>query len=441
LGALIRSYKTLMFEQEAPPDVFGFAWYGNGNYDPNQIGPDIEFMVNEMGKPEPAAVSPDRIALLEGGCDQRSNPGRLLFYREAIQTVDQLGLKGIAVWEADAYENLAPDQSGGNTDPNPEFSLFITAFTPRGNTSFPTPGWTYNNRIYDNFPKYNGLPLSPQITPDFGATFFSTSWGELAYQSLTTIGEVVRDAFAATVPQPSLRAVVSAASFAGSGSISPGELVTLFGESLGPERGATFQLDAHGRVGTSLAGTRVLFNGIPAPVLYSQFAQVNAIVPYALTPPGPATVEVEYSGQRTSPLQVSVIGAEFSIFTADSSGSGHTAALNEDGTVNSASNPARLRSIITIFGTGAGQTDPSGVDGQLASDPLPKPLAQLGVVLNGGTSIEVLYAGAGPGLVAGVTQINARLPDSASFPLGAVPIVVTANGQSPPFQAVTIAVR
>jgi uncharacterized protein (TIGR03437 family) len=49
--------------------------------------------------------------------------------------------------------------------------------------------------------------------------------------------------------------------------------------------------------------------------------------------------------------------------------------------------------------------------------------------------------GAAPGLVAGVTQINARLPDSSSFPLGAVPIVVTVNGQFPPFQAVTIAVR
>ena len=123
LGTLISSYKTLMFEQRAPPDVFGFAWYGNGNYDTSQIGPDIEFMVNEMGKPDPVAVSPDTIALLEGGCNQVSNPARLSFYRDAIQRANQLGLKGIAVWEADGYSNLGPNQSGGNTDPNPEFSL------------------------------------------------------------------------------------------------------------------------------------------------------------------------------------------------------------------------------------------------------------------------------------------------------------------------------
>jgi hypothetical protein len=69
LSTLIQSYKTLMFQQAAPPDVFGFAWYGDGNYDPSQIGPDIQFMVSEMGKPEPVAVTPDRIALLEGGCN------------------------------------------------------------------------------------------------------------------------------------------------------------------------------------------------------------------------------------------------------------------------------------------------------------------------------------------------------------------------------------
>jgi uncharacterized protein (TIGR03437 family) len=251
----------------------------------------------------------------------------------------------------------------------------------------------------------------------------------------------VRDAFAAIQRPISLRAVVSAASLAGSGTISPGELVTLFGEGLGPEKGVTFQLDASGRVSTALAGTRVLFNGIPGPLLYSQSAQVNAIVPYALTPPGPATVQVEHLGQSTPPLQVSVIGAAFSIFTADSSGRGQAAALNEDGTVNSPANPARLGSIITIFGTGAGQTDPPGVDGQLAHDPLPKPLAQLGVALNGATFLAVLDAGAAPSQVAGVTQINARLPDSLPAPLDAVPVVVTVNGQFPPLQAVTIAIR
>src|SRR6516225_2390064 len=62
-------------------------------------------MVNEMGKPDPVAVSPDTIALLEGGCNQVSNPARLSFYRDAIQRANQLGLKGIAVWEADGYSN------------------------------------------------------------------------------------------------------------------------------------------------------------------------------------------------------------------------------------------------------------------------------------------------------------------------------------------------
>ena len=96
-------------------------------------------------------------------------------------------------------------------------------------------------------------------------------------------------------------------------------------------------------------------------------------------------------------------------------------------------------SIIVIFATGEGPTDPPGVDGKPAlSTPLPQPLARVTVTI-GGIGADVIYAGAAPLYVAGVLQVNARIP-AAVTPGDAVPVVVTV-GNSSSQAGVTIAVR
>ena len=77
------------------------------------------------------------------------------------------------------------------------------------------------------------------------------------------------------------------------------------------------------------------------------------------------------------------------------------------------------------------------MDGKPASAPLPKPVQSVFVTI-GGVSAEVDYAGGAPGEVAGVMQINARIPTIVQ-PGVAVPIVIqvgTTSGQT----GVTIAV-
>jgi hypothetical protein len=69
-------------------------------------------------------------------------------------------------------------------------------------------------------------------------------------------------------------------------SIAPGQIVSLFGAGLGPATPTGPVLDAAGRVGTASGGTRVLFDGIPAPVLYASSGQVNMAVPYGLPSSG-----------------------------------------------------------------------------------------------------------------------------------------------------------
>ena len=90
-----------------------------------------------------------------------------------------------------------------------------------------------------------------------------------------------------------------------------------------------------------------------------------------------------------------------------------------------------------MFATGEGQTDPEGVDGRLAGDVLPKPRAPVSVQI-GGLPAEVLYAGAAPGLVAGVLQVNAKVPDGAAS--GAVPLLLTVGNATSP-GGVTVAVQ
>lgn len=244
-------------------------------------------------------------------------------------------------------------------------------------------------------------------------------------------------------PEKSVGCVVGAASLS-TYPISLGEIVAIAGAGLGPQQGVSAQPDAEGRIGTSLGGTRVLVAGVPAPVLYAQYHQVNVAVPFALSTPGAVEVEVEYLGEKLPPLLVGTNPVGFNIFTTDGSGTGQAAAMNEDGTLNSPSNPARLGSVITLWGTGAGQTDPPSLDGEIAAGAR-NSQAQLGAWLGYTTPCLVEYAGAAPTLIVGVTQVNIRLPDSVEntygYPLGAMPIKVTVNGQFLEPQVVTIAVR
>jgi uncharacterized protein (TIGR03437 family) len=127
------------------------------------------------------------------------------------------------------------------------------------------------------------------------------------------------------------------------------------------------------------------------------------------------------------------------VFTIDMSGRGQGAILNQDVvTVNSTAKPADKGSIVVIYATGEGQTSPAGLDGKLADGPFyPKPVQ--GVTVNiGGIPAEVLYYGGAPTLVAGVMQINVRVP--ADAPSGDVPLdVVVGTTHSQP--GVTVAVK
>ena len=227
--------------------------------------------------------------------------------------------------------------------------------------------------------------------------------------------------------------VVNAASLL-PGPVAPGEFVTLFGSGIGP---TSVQRPSDSVSRTVLGGVSVFFDGTPAPLLYAAPNQINAIVPFTVAGKTTTQVTITSQGQTVAAVAQAVASAAPAIFTLDATGTGQGAILNQDLSVNSVSNPAVKGSAIAIYATGAGQTNPAGVDGQVTGTVLATPLLPVSVQI-GGVDAKVLYAGAAPGQVAGVIQINALIPSTATSG-SAVPVALTI-GQAGP-AGVTVAIR
>lgn len=194
------------------------------------------------------------------------------------------------------------------------------------------------------------------------------------------------------------------------GPVAPGEIISIFGFDLGPAGGVGLALDETGKVTNSLAGTQVLFDGVPAPLLYVSQGQINTVVPYGVAGKTTTRVQVQINGRITGTTTLQVTAASPGLF----------AITNENGSLNTASNPAARGSVLVLYGTGEGQTIPEGVDGGVATAVFPKPVQEVSVTI-GGRPATVLYAGAAPGFVSGVFQLNVTIPAGLN---GTLPIQV-----------------
>ena len=223
--------------------------------------------------------------------------------------------------------------------------------------------------------------------------------------------------------QPS--GVLNGASLA-PGSVAPGEIVTLIGSAIGPPI-ATQSVSSV--TSTMLGGTSVLFDGNPAPLLYAGPNQINAIVPYGISGQNATQMSITSGGQLIAGFSLSVVAATPALFTLDGSGSGPGAILNQDSTVNSSSNPASRGSVVVLYATGVGAMVPTPTDGQVTGNILTYPSLPVSVTIEG-VDAEILYAGAAPGLVAGVAQVNVRVPQAVAP--GVLPVRITAGTASSP---------
>ena len=138
------------------------------------------------------------------------------------------------------------------------------------------------------------------------------------------------------------------------------------------------------------------------------------------------------------PFGISVVESAPALFTANASGTGQIAALNQDYSVNSPSRPAEPNTVVQLYATGGGPWTESIPDGQVTGSHLVGPRAPVFARV-GKLPAEILYAGTAPGLVNGALQINILLPKEL---IGgpAVPIQISVgNYTSPP--GTTLAVK
>jgi len=256
---------------------------------------------------------------------------------------------------------------------------------------------------------------------------------------LTITVTLNQSAIATPVPTP----VSNAASFIQSGA-SPGMIATVRGTDLGPSTG-TEATPSSTAWPTTVSGVQVLFDNVPAPLLYVSATQINLVVPFEVSGRASTKMVVVNQGVRSAELDLAVREANPALFTANQSGSGAGAISNQNGTANTPSNPEARGNIIVMYATGFGLLAPAPGTGRIVgvTAPYPTPLGQVRVRI-GGMDAEVLYAGAAPGYVAGLIQINARIPSNAggsgvTFPAN-LPVQLQVGDQNSASQ-VTVSVR
>ncbi len=179
---------------------------------------------------------------------------------------------------------------------------------------------------------------------------------------------------------------------------------------------------------STVGTTSVTFNNLPAPVIYASGSQTAVIVPYGIAGAQAASVILTTGSQTTPAFSIPVAASVPGIFTSNAGGTGSAVAFNQDGTVNSAANPAVKGSVVVLFATGEGITNPPGQDGLVSSsDILREPVLPVTLSI-GAASAQVLYAGSSPGNVAGVMEVEAVVPATAASGADAVVLSVGSTG-------------
>lgn len=199
--------------------------------------------------------------------------------------------------------------------------------------------------------------------------------------------------------------------------VAPGSVVTINGVGLGPSQQMGMQTGTNGLAATSLAGTTVAFNGIPAPLISVQDQQLVCVAPFELAGSTSVTVQVT-NGVQSNAIRVPLWVDAVNILSV----------ANQDGTPNSATNPAAMGSVVTMLVTGMGPTNPPSVDGQIngtaartfASSPEVIVYGSLPQVFPGtykewtqGPLVPV-SVGPAPGQIAGISEIQITVPIRAA---------------------------
>ncbi len=218
--------------------------------------------------------------------------------------------------------------------------------------------------------------------------------------------------------------------------LAPGGIISLFGARFAGENNFASQLPLE----RELAGVSVRIGAEDAPLYFVGPGQINAQVPFEVSPGDSVPVATSVGGLLTAPQNYLIAPAQPGIFDIGG-GQGAVLIANTDilvapvGSIpGRETRPAAGGEFISIFCTGLGATSPTvetGVPG--AGEAVTTPVT----VTIGGVDASVSFAGLAPGFV-GLYQVNAVVPPGGVAG-AAVAVVITQNGIAS--NTVTIAVE
>jgi uncharacterized protein (TIGR03437 family) len=327
------------------------------------------------------------------------------------------------IQSADGVRGIAVDAQGiiWITGGSPPSALPLPATTPALGTSY-TVGLSAD-----------GSALTSAFTAPAGAG--GQAIALTSQDTLVTLGASGSLLLGTSLQPPSLVGLTNSAGGSASGTVAPLDLVTFYGAGLGPSPALGAQVVTQAFfsfVSTSLGGVQVLFDGVPAPLLYAGPTQINAIVPLEVS--SQTTIQIVTPNGTIAGPTLRVRPTQPQVFGAPLPGQPYSiaaVALNQDGSVNSPQHQALPGSIVTVWATGAGRFSRSFADGTiltagtdpnsfvLATIPLPVSVVSSSTAPFGPSfdSVQVLYAGAAPNAVEGVIQVNFRLSGGVFYQL------------------------
>jgi uncharacterized protein (TIGR03118 family) len=244
---------------------------------------------------------------------------------------------------------------------------------------------------------------------------------------------VKRGILGSIAPPAAITAIYNSAGGQGT-AISPGEIVSITGQTVGPAPLVSSTLPTSGTVPATLGGTSVTFNNIPAPIFYTSGVWTSVIVPYGVAGSTSANVVLktgtQTATQTTTAFTIPVAPSVPALFTLNNSGTGQAVAYNQDYTLNGTTNAAAKGTVVILYATGEGVTTPPSTDGLVTTnDVFRTPVLPVTVTI-GGQNAPVVYAGSSPGDVAGIMQVEAVVPNGAATGAQAVLVTVgTATSQ------------
>jgi uncharacterized protein (TIGR03437 family) len=337
------------------------------------------------------------------------------------------------------------------TDPIPGISL-VTTTVPTSATSTTTVPITNPEGVFVNpttgeiwvadtgaqlllrFPQFNSLAVS-FFTPNYiiSPAAQPLALAQDSYGNLYTADTGNR----VTINYPTF-SMLNGANFYPSIALAPGAVASIFGFI--NQFTTTPQSAPAPPLPTSIQNVQVLVGGKPAPLFYLGNSQINLQIPSGTATSGTVEVTVQRTdtGQILGDSNIAMNTVSPALFTVNGQGSGQVAALNQDNTVNSSTNPAANGTVIQFFGTGQGVIPNMPADGAAASGAVPTPYTPQVII---GTGLDnnplpaanIQYSGLAPGLV-GVWQINALIPSTvaptASSPGTVTPVAIVVGTNS-----------